>query len=238
MNRIIFPAIVLIFFSTQFTIAGFDNNDPNLFFSKRTEQDTLLKNQLLYRGVIWTNKFHSVKENQFLLSDLFLPGTVSVGRETFKNLRIKYDIYLDEIITPLNGEEILQLNKEMVDSFSIKSGNKSIRLINIKGDTTKVLTGYVNELYNSKTALYVKYVKNILPFSSTEYNGEFSQTNIVYFKKGMNVYQIKRKGDLFRVLNEKKPEIRKFISDNKLKFSVRSPESLIAIIKFYDSISQ
>jgi hypothetical protein len=109
-------------------------------------QDSVWEKQLLYNGIIWKNKYHRILGDQFLFSDLFLPGTIFTHGKQFGNVRIKYDIFSDEIITPVSQEDILQLNSEMVDSFLIVSGDKTYRFINNKDDTISGLKGYVNLL--------------------------------------------------------------------------------------------
>jgi hypothetical protein len=210
---------------------------PGRITSVITDQDTLQKMQVLYKGKLWINKYHRIKEDQFLFSNLFLPGSVYVGTRTFKSLRIKYDIYSDELVTPVTGGEILQLNKEMIDSFTLSFENKLFRFTNVRNDTLTGMKGYIAVLYNAKTSLFVKFKKNILPAPSPQYDGFFSQINLIWFKKDTIVSLIKRPGDLFKVLHEDKMQIQNFISKNKLKVSNRNPESYVPVIKFYDSLS-
>jgi hypothetical protein len=194
--------------------------------------------QILYNGILWSNKYRRIKGDQFLYNNLFLPGTVSINGQTFKNLRIRYDIYSDEISTPLNREEIMQLNKEKVDSFTIYLENKINRFIKIYEDTLKSFNGYVNVLYKGKSALYVKYKKEISPAVTSQYDGEFYQTQQIYFMKGNTVFLIKSPKDLFKVLNENADQLKTFIKTNKIRISKTIPESYIPVIKYYDSISQ
>jgi len=125
-----------------------------------TDQDTLKDVQTLYNGVIWTNLYYRIKEDQFLFSKDLLPGSVSMNGKTFKNLLVRYDIYNDEIMIPTNRGLILQLNKEMVDSFSLNFNGIKYNFVNLRNDSTR-LNGYANLLYKGKTALFVKYRKEI-----------------------------------------------------------------------------
>ncbi len=206
--------------------------------SNKIEQDTMKNRQLLYNGISWTNRYHRIEGDQFLFSPLFMPGTVSMNGKTFKNVRIKYDVFSDEIITPLNMEDILQVNKEMVDSFSIYFEDKLYRFTNIRNDTLKELTGYVNILYNGNTPFYVKYKKSISPSSSPKSDGHFIQNHMMFLVKDNQVYNINGTRTIFRVLNADIDQIRNFIKKNKLKISKKIPESFVPVIMFYDSIQQ
>jgi hypothetical protein len=239
MNRFVILLVVLLAISSGGVISGINLNRAEFIPSNRNEQDSLQKLQALYNGILWENKYHRVSEDQFLFSDFFLPGTISINSMICKNLRIRYDIYSDEIMTPLDQKEILQLNKEMVDSFTFSFENKAYHFINIKDESFKGFTGYVNVLYNGESSLYVKYRKEILLSGANEYNiGRFYQTSLIYFVKDNIVNIIKSKNDLYKILNEQKTQIRNFITNNKLKVSKKIPESFVPVIRYYDSISQ
>ena len=141
-------------------------------------------------------------------------------------------------MTPTNHGVILQLNKEMVDSFTIIFENKTYNFTKIQEDSLKVLKGYVNVLYKGKSALYVKYKKEIQLLADEGKYDLFFQTYRIYLLKDGIVHQINSKSDLFKILNEDKTQIRDFIKKNKLNVSKKMPESFIPVIRYYDSISQ
>jgi len=149
-----------------------------------------------------------------------------------------YDLYKDEILTPMSSGGILQLNKEMVDSFSIMFQNKIYRFSRIPDDSLDGLKGYVNIIYSGKTHLCIKYSKKIDRQKKEGENDKFYLITRIYLIKDNKVSLIKGKSDLFRVLNEDKSQIKDFIKRNKLLISKKEPESIIPIIRYYDSISQ
>ena len=200
--------------------------------------DTLTENQILYNGSVWRNLYIQIREDQFLFFRDFLPGTISINGKSFKNIVIRYDIYNDEIMTPTNHGVILQLNKEMIDSFSIISGNKKYNFTRLQEDSLKTLKGYVNVLYKGKSALYVKYRKEIELLAVEGKYDIFYQTFRVYFLKDGIVHPLTGKSDLFKILDKDKAQIKNFIKKNKLKISKKDPESFVPVIRYYDSISQ
>ncbi|HEY5123567.1 MAG TPA: hypothetical protein VIK14_07515 [Ignavibacteria bacterium] len=236
MKRIVFLFVFLMIIFARADLYCICPVESGSGLSDITQFDTLKKKQILYNGILWSNKYRRIKGDQFLYSNLFLSGTVSINSQIFKNLRIKYDIYSDEILTPMNREEIIQLNKEKVDSFIISFENRVNKFIKIETDTLKGFNGYVNVLYKGKSAIYVKYKKEI-SLSITEQNdGEFFQTYRIYLMKDNIVYPITGTNDFFNVLNEDKVQIRDFIRKNKLKVSKKIPESFVPLIRYYDSL--
>lgn len=202
------------------------------------QQDPIKENQLLYNGKMWRNLYSLVKGDQFLFSKDFLQGSLTINSKTYKNIGISYDIYNDEIITTANRGSILQLNKEMVDSFSFYFGNKTYRFFNIPEDSVTGIHGYVNVLYKGKSALYVKYKKEIDLLAVDDKYDMFYQTHRIYFLKDGNVYQIDSRKELLKVLYKDKALIKDYIKKNRLKVTKKEPDSLIPIIRYYDSISQ
>ena len=235
-----FFCVIIILFANFFGSCLYCNNIGGQIniLSNISEQDTIKDKQILYNGSLWTNMYHRIEGDQFLFSALFLTGTISINGKIFKNVRIKYDIYSDEIITPLNIEEILQLNKEMVDSFTISFEDKVYRFENIRNDTLKDFSGYANLLYSGKSSFYVKYKKSISPAITVKSDGDFNQDHMIYFVKDKMVYPISGTKTLFKVLNADKDQLRNFIRKNRLKISKKIPESFVPVIRFCDKISQ
>ena len=162
------------------------------------QQGPLKENQILYNGKVWRNLYTNVKGDQFLFSSDYLIGSLSINGEIYKNLSINYDIYNDEIITPTNHGSILQLNKEMVDSFTLSFGVKTYSFINMTADSLAGIKGYVNILYSGKSALFIKYKKEIQLLAVDDKYDLFYRTYKIYFLKHGTVYQINSKRDLLK----------------------------------------
>jgi hypothetical protein len=234
--------LIIIFFLSFFVSPGLSGicpgNSESIMYDVLKKQDTLAENHLLFNGRVWRNLYLRVKENQFLFSREHLPGSVTMNGEEFKNVRIRYDIYNDEILTPFQSGGILQLNKEMVDSFSILFQSKTYHFTRIPEDSLNGLKGYVNVIYKGKSALYVKYLKKIdhLP-AEGEYD-QFYQVSRIYFVKDNTVHLITGKRDLMKVLYEDKVLIKNYIKENKLYISQKNPESFVPVIRYFDTIKQ
>jgi hypothetical protein len=166
-----------------------------------------------------------------------LPGSLTINGKSYNNLGISYDFYNDEIITLTNHGSILQLNKEMVDSFALVYNYKTYRFKNTLEDSLTGIKGYVNVLYKGKSALYVKYKKEIQILAVDNKYDLFFQTYRICFQKGGIVHQINNKRELLKLLDEDKAQIKDFIKKNKLKISKMEPESFVPVIRYYDSIS-
>jgi hypothetical protein len=201
-------------------------------------QDSLKDNQILYNGRIWKNLYYMVQGDQFLFSTIFLPGSLTIRGKSFDNISIMYDLYKDEILTPISPGVMLQLNKEMVDSFSILYQNKIYRFTRFPEDSLEGLKGYANVIYKGKISLYIKYSKKIDRQKTEGENDKFYLITRIYLIKDNKVFLITGKSDLFKIFIEDKAQIKDFIKRNNLLVSKNEPESFIPVLKYYDSISQ
>jgi hypothetical protein len=205
------------------------------------EQDSLKDLQNLYTGKVWTNRYRNIKGDQFLFANYFLPGTVSSKGITYKNLLIKYDIFSDEILIPIDRQEIIQLNKEAIDSFSIKFNNRFYRFINIKSDTVSGLEefkGFINVVLKEQSTLYVKFKKEILSSFKANVDVEFIQSQKIYLAIENNVVPVLSKNDLYKMLGTDIDQVKEYVKKSRLKVSLEEPESLIGIIRFCDNLNR
>jgi hypothetical protein len=200
------------------------------------KQDSLNEKLNLFYGRMWRDLYYMVDGDQFLFSADFLPGSVTLNGKTFNNVNLRYDIFKDEILTPFRPGGILQLNKEMVDSFSFSILNKVYRFTRLPEDTINNLKGYAHVIYKGKTSLYIKYSKKIDRSKTGGENEKFYQITKIYFMKDNSTYLISNKKDLLKPMSEFKDPISNFIKKNRLSFSKQDPESFIPVIRYFDTI--
>jgi hypothetical protein len=217
--------------------------NPGDSFSLQSQPDTsvistLIDNQILFNGRVWRNRYYLVKEDQFFLTKEFLPGSVTIGGKTFNNLDVRYDIYSDQIMIPIYQGPILQLNKEMVDSFSLSFMNETWRFTNIKEDSLNLLNGYVNVLYEDKSELYVKYSKAIALLAVDKKYDKFYQLQKIFFVKNNIPNHITGVRNFLKLFGEDEQTMKDYIKKNRLVLSKKRPESFIPAIQFYDNLKK
>lgn len=204
--------------------------------SDTDKQDTLDK-QILYNGRVWRNLYQQIDGTQFLFSREFLPGSVTINGRTFdsNNLKFKLDIVNDELLILTDRNTILQLNKEMVDLFTLLYENKLFRFKRLETDSLDMLSGYVNVIYDGETSLYVKYKKEIRLRNSTGEKDTFIQSHRVYVMKDGLLHTVNNKTSLIKLLSDRKEQLNDFIRSNKIRISRKSPESIAPVLAFYDN---
>jgi hypothetical protein len=191
---------------------------------------------VLYNGRLWRNLYYQVRGDQFLYTGEFLPGTVTMNGKTFNKVDLRYDIFNDELMIPLTRSSAIQLNKEMVDSFSLGFQGRMYRFARISDDSIKGIKGYLNVLYSGRCALYIKYRKEIELLAVDKKYDKFFQLQKIYFVKNGEAFNVSGKMGLMKMMSDQKIAIRDFVRKNKLKMSKTSPESFVPLVRFYDGL--
>ena len=237
MNRII---CLLSFGVIGLTGTASYGNSTRTYLSERyvmEVQDTIDK-QILYNGRIWRNNYLNIGGTQFLFSNEFLPGSVTIDDKVFngKNLGLKFNIFDDELLTVTGTGTVLQLNKEMVENFTLDFEGKTYSFRNLPVDSLNSLSGFVQVLYDGATPLYVRYKKEIRLRSSVEESDLFLQSYRVFVMKDGILHKVNNKKSLTRVLADRKDEVKNYIRSNHVRISKNLPESFAPVLKFYDSL--
>jgi hypothetical protein len=192
--------------------------------------------QVLYNGRAWRNLYYRIKGDQFLFSPAFLPGTVTIDGEVFRDLNLSYDIFNDELILNTDIGYLIQLNKEMIDSFSLVYNFREYRFLRLDRDSLNSVSGYVKVLYDGNVSLFVKYRKEILILAVDNRYDLFNESSKIYLKKEGVLYRINSKKDFLNLLKDHKPQVNSYIKTNKIHLSKSNPESMAQVLEFYDKI--
>lgn len=229
-------AVTAIFINTDYSGIAF--SIPATGNNQMWISDTVPANQFLYNGRIWRNRYFYIKGDPYLLSLSMLDGSVTVNGKTFKNVKLQYDIYNDELLTLTNKNVIIQLNKEMVDEFTISFLSKDYRFSRFPDEKKSPPNGYVNILYDGKTSLWVKYLKTIELRAVDNKFDSFLQSHKIYVNKDNKPTQVRNKKQLLELFSDRKSELRDYIRENKIKISGRQPESFIQVVEFYNNLNK
>lgn len=228
MPRIV--SILITFVFIQSLRCQVANDHPSL------NPDTIMEKQELYTGIRWTNRYRNYENDQFLFTNLFINGNITVNSRIYKNIRLKYDIYSNEIITPTSLLDIVQINREAVDSFTLFYENRIYDFINLKNDSTESLNGYVQVLYDGPTSFVTVHKKIFTPSADPSKDGTFIYSKTPYFRHG-NTYLPYKTRTLYSLMDEnEKFVVKEFMKHLKPKVTRKNPENIIPVLQYYDNL--
>jgi len=189
--------------------------------------------QILYNGRVWRNLYIKITGDPFFLSENFLPGTVTISGNSFSGLKIRYEIYNDEILILTEHGLILQLNKEMVEGFSLQWGDQNYKFRKFETSESLPVSGYINMLYEGKDTLLVKYRKEVDTGGSENIYGAFFQSQRIFLMKDGISNPVTGKKSLLNLMADKKQQIRDFIKAGRIIITRKQPDSFIPVLEFY-----
>ncbi len=238
MKRYLFLIFFFAMLPPAYAVTAAGYSAPALtMFPCDSPQDSLGK-QILYNGRVWRNLYQHIDGTQFLFSADFLPGSVIMNGRKFNNtgIKLKLDLINDELLLLSDKSATLRLNEQMVEQFTLEYDNRLLQFINLEADSLNELSGYVNVIYDGKTALYVKYKKEIHLRDAQGDKDTFTQSQKIYLMKEGKAFQVNNRKKLVTLLGDHKEQVRDFIRTNRIRISRNRPESFAPVLAYYDSL--
>jgi hypothetical protein len=152
--------------------------------------------------------------------------------QVFNNLKLKYDVYQNEVLLLKPDGDSVALLPNIVSEFTITNiklkQSKFKRFNNLKTDDNNLKSRYLNVIYENKVVLGKLLTAKILPadkiqgtYGSQRLNDEYEKTEAYYF---INKEQIPTKvklskKSLLEVLADKKEKVDTYIKTEKIDAS-------------------
>ncbi len=196
-------------------------------------------NSILYTGSNYYDDNFGVQGHQYFYDDYWEQGKVTYNGNTFDSIFMKYDIYRDLLLLEhFNNDGYLapiQLYSKNVAGFRLFDHS----FIGLEKDTlSKIREGFYDLMYEgASTKVLVKRRKEKV--RSNEINTlseEFSQKDKYFIRKKDAFYQVKKKGSILKVLEDRKKEIKSFIKKNNFRFKDNPDSQLVEVVKYYESL--
>ncbi|MDB5277436.1 MAG: hypothetical protein JWR61_2391 [Ferruginibacter sp.] len=163
-------------------------------------------------------------------------GSVFYDGVQFDNVLMRYNEITDELVINYYADKI-QLLKPKIDWFHFY-GSDFIKITKDSLSMNLVSSGFYNRLYNGKIGLFKKEIKTIQQNSSaiTELLTYIEESDYYYLKRADRYFIIKSKSDLYKLLSDRKKEVKSFIKQHGLNFKKDKQNTLTQSIAFYDSL--
>ncbi|GEM_PF-5052742 len=267
--------LLLLFNMSLFSLFCFSQNNVqyktepvshnNRFYSISKKQATeLYKNKLENNYTFLNGKEYKLYDitketNPLFHSSFGLNGTVFVNGETYKNLKLAYDIYKDKLIyiTPVQLFEnynFFELNQATIDSFYIEvketdkihgiSGTKQYCFSKVdfsENENSGMKDGYYEVAKVGNTKLFVQH--KALRTTSQGADGVMQQSLYRYYhvlNKTLLIngtyYEINKKRKFIKLFPDKRKAINRKLRKFELKFELLNKEQMVELLRVINSI--
>ncbi|GAB2973152.1 hypothetical protein GCM10027049_03920 [Mucilaginibacter puniceus] len=190
----------------------------------------------LYRGAIYEfYDVRSVSGPYFKDSIQLVNGSVTYYGISYKNIPLIYDLNLQQVVTFLydNSTKFAFLS-EGLSAFDLYGHH----FINFVPDeqNKKMDAGFYDELYNNKLQLLVKRSKSG-QFESLTGKRVYYSKNIYYIKKGATYYNVSTKGQVLKLLGDKRKELKKYLKETGIDYADNKEQAMVMLLTYYDRIT-
>jgi hypothetical protein len=188
----------------------------------------------LYNGVHY-------KESPIRIADVGYPlawdgkweqGTIDYDGQHYSNVEMNHDLVRDKvvIVNPYTQLKIELINEKLA-SFSLH-GHEFVRLAPVPGQLTG---GFYDVLVSGPVQLFLKRTKTRQPHVAQGMSGvDFRETRQFYLFRNDTYFPVATRASVLKVLADRKVELRKFMSKNKIRFRKGREQALVQIVRFFN----
>jgi hypothetical protein len=191
----------------------------------------------LYNGSEYVEYTYTLQDgNPFFQSDAWTNGDIVLDGMNFHDVPMLYDIVKDQvIIRDFQKAYKINIPADKIQQFKL-SGHTFIRITH--NSPGQVKTGFYDQLYNGKIAVYARREKKIIEkYGGLQISNVIEQKNIYYVKRDSVYYTIKNKRALLDALNDKKKAIQQYLKKIQVKFKDDPETVMILVAEYYDKLT-
>lgn len=213
------------------TLQGNALNAISVYYQNLGEQSPL------YNGSEYIEYAYSLQEGHpFFQIANFINGDINLDGMIFRDVPMLYDIVKDQVIIQ-DFQRVYKINlpADRIQQFFLL-GHLFVRVTHDSSDQVK--TGFYDQLYKGKIALFAKREKKILEkYSNIQISKVVISQNIYYIKKEGVYHTIKNRSSLLAVLKSKKKEVQQYLKSNDIKFKREPERAMMMAVKYYDQLT-
>lgn len=211
--------VTLLFFITISSLQSHSQNNEDVLLYSKFDSIVGKENLGLNNGPLALNLYKTEGDNtMYLKDDKYTIGTIIYDGEPYYNIKLKYDIFKDQLILnpPGKPEHIgINLIREKTTSFSIYDKNFVLLLKN-QTALAEFESGYYElKKINENFLLYIRHHKDIqkrLNDNAVYYS--FKGNNTYYIDYKNHFHEINSKSKILKVFPEYKKQINAFYQKN------------------------
>lgn len=225
-----------IFFAVS--LSGLTQTDPAVQKLVDTTNFYYRASDLLNLGEVYRPEHIYAQGHPYFITDEYTIASLSVGNTAFEKLKARYNIATDQLIIKAKVDSGLLVNmvtkEDWINSFKI-NGHFFVNSGKLYPD--KNVKGYVEEVYKGKRTFYIKYRKKFIDtYNDATPEGFFSivKTNKYVYENGIFI-PVDKKSAFLKLYSDKK-SIKKFMRENKIRYSKASTVQLNLLMQFCDGL--
>jgi hypothetical protein len=172
------------------------------------------------------------------------PATLNVNKRIYKNVKLQYDTFLDELIyidtsRIINNEfPRIALNKDIIEGFSLFINGVSINFRHLRFADTKgkgMGDGFYEIAYEGPTQFIIKHHST---FYSKDGLNEYKYSADRYLVKGGKYQKIRNNKSMVTSLKDQSQMVKDFLHKSKIRVRKAGKDQIVEVLRYYDSLKE
>jgi len=232
-------SIVTIFLFC-YSIHSQDTNNSDYY--KAFDAIVGIENTNLINGVQFIDNYrYTQKHHRFFNSHEFLNGSIVYDSQLYNNLKIKYDLYENQVILELPTEiDFFQLivNTNKITEFTIEN-HRFINFNSNKAFQALEINSFLEPIYSNKLQLYLRHSKSrIVQLKNNIVESKFKLNSQYVYFYNEKFYLFKSKNKLKKVFPKQANSINQFYKDNTILLKKNPTNFMIKLFALIDNQNQ
>ena len=171
-----------------------------------------------------------------------LNANLSVNNRLYKNIKLQYDTFQDELIyidtsRIINNEfPRIMLNKDIIDGFTFFINGSSINFIHLRfpeSSVSKLQDGFYEVAYDGPTEFLIKHHSSLY---NKDGRNEYKYSPERYVFTRDKYFKIRNKKSLALMSGDRSKEMKEYLHKSKIKVRKAGKEQIVEVLKYYDSL--
>lgn len=188
--------------------------------------------------------FFQSKTNPLFNSRGKLNATLYINNRLYRNIKIQYDTYLDDIIYTDTSRIInyefprIALNRDIIDGFTLFINGDSLHFRHLRFDENsgdKLTDGYYESVYEGASSYIIKH-RSVL--YRRESLNEYKYSPVNYVRTGKKYYDLRNKNNFILIFGDSSQAIKDFMHKSRIKLNKADKEQIVDVLTYYDLIKK
>jgi len=192
----------------------------------------------LYNGPEYEPYNSLIQGTAYFNSSNWQPATITYNNVTYTQVPVKYDMTRDLVVMQLfDHNTMYSLISPRVKDFYL-AGHHFVYADQDGVARPVISPGFFDEAYNGSISILVKKQKYLQNVTNTETaDSKFLDKTDYYLKKGNDYYPISSTNSLINALKDHKPELDKYVKNNRAGLKENKEQAFVQIAAFYDHLT-
>jgi hypothetical protein len=192
--------------------------------------------QFYFNGGAYVEPQRTGETHPFFETDEWQHGSIVFDHEPYENLLLLYDVMSDKLVTETIHGNLMALNSEKINSFTINNHH----FVFLKSNETKKglpRAGFYEVLYDGAAKVFALHTKSRQEeVEITDYRIRFDEKHRYYILKSGKYYPVKNKRSVLKVFAEQRHSLKSLMKKNGVDFNENREQAIASIARLYDSL--